>query len=67
MPSTYDHAVAFSAEERAREQKAAQTEADVLAKIAELSEPDRSLAARIHELVKADEARISALAKRAAR
>jgi uncharacterized protein YdhG (YjbR/CyaY superfamily) len=28
-------------------------EADVLAKIAELSEPDRSMAARIHEIVKA--------------
>ena len=39
--------------ERAREQKAAQTEADVLAKIAELPEPDRSLAGRIHALVKA--------------
>jgi len=39
--------------ERAEEQKAAQTEADVLAKIAELPEPDRSLAGRIHALVKA--------------
>jgi uncharacterized protein YdhG (YjbR/CyaY superfamily) len=28
-------------------------EADVLAKIAEMSEPDRSMAARIHEIVKA--------------
>jgi uncharacterized protein YdhG (YjbR/CyaY superfamily) len=50
---------AFSAEERAamkeraREQKAAQTEADVLAKIAELPEPDRSLAERLHALVRA--------------
>ena len=39
--------------ERAREQKAAQTEADVLAKIAELPEPDRTLAERIHAIVRA--------------
>ena len=45
--------------ERAREQKAAARrggeadgERDVLAKIAEMSEPDRGLAERIHELVK---------------
>ena len=56
-------AEAFTAEERAamkeraREVKAARggakvdPEQDLLAKIAELPEPDRSLAARIHELV----------------
>jgi uncharacterized protein YdhG (YjbR/CyaY superfamily) len=50
---------AFTAEERAAmkeraaERKAAQTEAEVLAKIAELPQPDRALAERIHALVKA--------------
>ncbi len=50
---------AFTAEERAAmkeraaERKAAQTEAEVLAKIAELPQPDRALAERIHTLVKA--------------
>src|SRR5215204_4347077 len=47
--------------ERARELKAearadkdkAQGESDVLAKIAEMSEPDRSMAGRLHEIVKA--------------
>jgi uncharacterized protein YdhG (YjbR/CyaY superfamily) len=43
--------------ERARELKAEQSkadgEADVLAKIAEMEEPDRSMATRVHELVKA--------------
>ncbi|MBX5458766.1 MAG: DUF1801 domain-containing protein [Thermogemmatispora sp.] len=42
--------------ERARELKAGkereQGESEVLAKIAELSEPDRSMATRLHELVK---------------
>lgn len=50
-------APAFSAEERAamrelaRERKSATGIADVLAKIKEMPEPDRSLAMRIHELV----------------
>ena len=50
-------AEAFTAEERAREVKAARSgskvdpEQDLLAKIAELPEPDRSQATRIHELV----------------
>jgi uncharacterized protein YdhG (YjbR/CyaY superfamily) len=43
--------------ERAKEGKAAKTEADgesdVLAKIAEMPEPDRSMGTRIHEIVKA--------------
>ena len=48
----------FSAEERAamkeraRELKSAASEADVLAKIAEMSEPDRSIADRVHAIVK---------------
>jgi len=55
---------AFTAEERAamkeraREAKAAQSrvdgEADVLAKIADMGTPDREMAERIHELVKAN-------------
>jgi uncharacterized protein YdhG (YjbR/CyaY superfamily) len=54
----------FSAEERAamkeraKEMKAEQTraagESDLLAKIAEMQEPDRSMATRIHEIVKAN-------------
>ncbi|MCK6578851.1 MAG: DUF1801 domain-containing protein [Anaerolineae bacterium] len=46
-------------QERAKELKAeakrgkADGEADVLAKIAEMAEPDRVLAARIHEIIKA--------------
>jgi uncharacterized protein YdhG (YjbR/CyaY superfamily) len=49
----------FSAEERAamreraREVKAATGEADVLAKIAEMPEPDRAMAERVHAIVKA--------------
>ncbi len=49
----------FSAEEReamkerARELKSDGGEADVLAKIAAMSEPDRGMAARVHEIVKA--------------
>jgi uncharacterized protein YdhG (YjbR/CyaY superfamily) len=44
--------------ERARENKAARTgkadgESDLLAKIAEMSEPDRGMAERLHALVKA--------------
>ncbi|MDQ3855294.1 MAG: hypothetical protein M3281_02720, partial [Chloroflexota bacterium] len=47
--------------ERAREQKAearakknrAEGERDVLAKIAEMREPDRAMAERLHEIVKA--------------
>jgi uncharacterized protein YdhG (YjbR/CyaY superfamily) len=39
--------------ERARELKAEASEGDVLAKIAEMPEPDRALAERIHALVRA--------------
>jgi hypothetical protein len=41
--------------ERVREQKAGQAdgESDVLAKIAEMSEPDRTMARRLHALIKA--------------
>jgi uncharacterized protein YdhG (YjbR/CyaY superfamily) len=43
--------------ERAREQKAeaqrADGESDVLAKIAEMQEPDRAMAERLHEIIKA--------------
>jgi hypothetical protein len=39
--------------ERARELKTAASEEDVLAKIAELPEPDRTMAKRIHAIVKA--------------
>lgn len=47
----------FTAEERAamkqraKELKAANTEADVLAKIAEMSETDRAMATRLHEII----------------
>ena len=43
----------LKAEERAKNDRAA-GERDVLAKIAEMPEPDRSTAARIHEIVKAN-------------
>ena len=39
--------------ERAKEAKAASGESDVLAKIAEMSEPDRGMAERLHALIKA--------------
>jgi uncharacterized protein YdhG (YjbR/CyaY superfamily) len=39
--------------ERAREVKSANDESDLLAKIAEMSEPDRSMAERVHAIVKA--------------
>ena len=39
--------------ERAKEAKAATGEADVLEKIAEMTEPDRAIAERLHELIKA--------------
>lgn len=70
MPSKQDsqQSEGFSAQERAamkeraKELKAearasknkAQGESDLLAKIAEMPEPDRTMAARIHELVKAN-------------
>jgi uncharacterized protein YdhG (YjbR/CyaY superfamily) len=38
--------------ERAKEAKAATGEADVLEKIAEMAEPDRAMAERLHELIK---------------
>jgi uncharacterized protein YdhG (YjbR/CyaY superfamily) len=39
--------------ERAKEAKAATGEAEVLEKIAEMTEPDRAIAERLHELIKA--------------
>ena len=39
--------------ERAREAKSAGGESEVLAKIAEMAEPDRAMAERIHAIVKA--------------
>jgi uncharacterized protein YdhG (YjbR/CyaY superfamily) len=39
--------------ERAQELKAEATESDVLAKIAEMPEPDRTMAGRLHAIVKA--------------
>ena len=39
--------------ERAREAKAATGESDLLAKVAEMKPPDRSMAKRLHEIVKA--------------
>ena len=39
--------------ERARELKAEARESDVLAKIAEMPEPDRAMAERLHEIIKA--------------
>ena len=39
--------------ERAQELKAEARESDVLAKIAEMPEPDRAMAERLHEIVKA--------------
>jgi uncharacterized protein YdhG (YjbR/CyaY superfamily) len=42
----------LKAEERANKNRA-QGESDVLAKIAEMSEPDRTMATRIHEIIKA--------------
>jgi uncharacterized protein YdhG (YjbR/CyaY superfamily) len=50
---------AFTAEERAamkeraQEQKKAGDESDLLAKIAEMKEPDRAMATRLHEIVTA--------------
>jgi uncharacterized protein YdhG (YjbR/CyaY superfamily) len=38
--------------ERAKEAKAATGETDVLEKIAEMAEPDRAMAERLHELIK---------------
>jgi uncharacterized protein YdhG (YjbR/CyaY superfamily) len=45
--------------ERARELKAEAGEADLLAKIAEMPGPDRALATRVHELVKASAPELS--------
>ena len=47
-----ERAKELKAEERANKDKA-QGESDVLAKIAEMSEPDRSMAMRLHESIKA--------------
>ncbi len=46
-----ERAKELKAEARANKDRA-QGESDVLAKIAEMSEPDRSMAARLHEIVK---------------
>jgi hypothetical protein len=43
----------LKAEERAKKDKAA-GESDLLAKIAEMTEPDRSMAERLHAIVKAN-------------
>ena len=40
--------------ERAKELKAEASESDVLAKIAEMPEPDRSMAKRLHAIIKAN-------------
>ncbi|MBE2184949.1 MAG: DUF1801 domain-containing protein [Anaerolineae bacterium] len=50
--------------ERAKEQKAARSgkadgESDLLAKIAEMSEPDHSMAKRVHEIIKANAPNLS--------
>jgi uncharacterized protein YdhG (YjbR/CyaY superfamily) len=45
--------------ERARELKGANDESTVLAKIAELPEPDRTMAMRVHEIVKASAPELS--------
>ena len=47
-----ERAKELKAEERANKNRAA-GESDVLAKIAEMQEPDRSMAERLHEIVKA--------------
>lgn len=47
-----ERAKELKAEERANKDRAA-GESDLLAKIAEMPEPDRSMAARLHEIVKA--------------
>ena len=47
-----ERAKELKAEARANQDRA-QGESDVLAKIAEMSEPDRSMARRLHEIVKA--------------
>jgi uncharacterized protein YdhG (YjbR/CyaY superfamily) len=47
-----ERAKELKAEERANKDRAA-GESDVLAKIAEMSEPDRSMAKRLHEIIKA--------------
>ena len=54
-----DKSRGFTAEERAamkaraQELKAEASESDVLAKIAEMSEPDRTMGERLHEIIKA--------------
>jgi uncharacterized protein YdhG (YjbR/CyaY superfamily) len=40
--------------ERAKEQKAEAGESDVLAKIAEMPQPDRAMGERLHEIIKAN-------------
>lgn len=60
-PSGFSVAERAAMKERAREVKAAaragkdkaEGESDVLAKIAEMSEPDRSMARRLHDIIKA--------------
>ena len=53
-----ERAKELKAEERARNDKAA-GERDVLAKIAEMSEPDRAMAERLHAIVKASAPELS--------
>mgnify|MGYP001207732178 CR=1 FL=1 len=48
-----ERAKELKAEERAKKDRAA-GESDLLAKIAEMPEPDRTMATRIHEIVKAN-------------
>ena len=53
-----ERAQELKAEARAKKDKAA-GESDVLAKIAEMSEPDRSMAKRLHEIIKASASDLS--------
>jgi uncharacterized protein YdhG (YjbR/CyaY superfamily) len=65
MKDTQTKTKGFSAEERAamkeraRELKAEASESDVLEKIAEMPEPDRTMAKRVHEIVKASAPELS--------
>jgi uncharacterized protein YdhG (YjbR/CyaY superfamily) len=45
--------------ERAQEQKAEADESDVLAKIAEMPQPDRAMAERLHEIIEASAPELS--------
>ncbi len=54
-----ERAKEMKAEERANKSKA-EEESDVLAKIAEMPEPDRAIATRLHEIIKASAPNLSA-------